>query len=215
MSAYLRSYKGLGDYHLDIFRGVAGLILAHQTTKAPSAISVVYPGCHRHISASLVFPSVTYIDCDSRVTPLFSDPKALSFIETHKEYPQDSDIRALTKSFDAKLSLPDASFDLLISASAGIVTKSCTRYVRKGGFLLVSDAHYDARMAHTMKEWDLKAVYHMDKKAFDSDVEGHFQLKGGGSVTEKHVQESIDQPSKQKRSFKLREEALFYAFQRT
>mmetsp|Transcript_13397 Transcript_13397/g.26424 ORF Transcript_13397/g.26424 Transcript_13397/m.26424 type:complete len:283 (+) Transcript_13397:121-969(+) len=215
MSAYLRSYKGLQDWHIPVFRSIAKLIIAHQIADPPTSFKTLYPGCHRHITASLFLPSVTYIDSDAKVQGLYSDPKALAYVAANKEYEGESHMLFKHKNFDQNLGLPDGSFDLIISASAGIVSVPCGRYLKKGGFLLVSDAHYDARMAYASpKLWELYGVYDGESETFTTDTKGHFQLKSGGCISMKEVQESIDVPEKRKRSFSLLKETLFYAFRR-
>lgn len=64
LNLYTKSYKGGGkkDVHLNVFQDARRLT---------GAIRVLYPGCHRHLTANLVFPDVTFIDCDNKVAPLY------------------------------------------------------------------------------------------------------------------------------------------------
>ena len=54
MSSFMRSYKGLDDWHLPIFRAVRDFLSARGIAEP----DVFYPGCHKHVQASLVFRKV-------------------------------------------------------------------------------------------------------------------------------------------------------------
>ena len=206
-SAYMKSYKGLNDFHLPVFTAVQ---------KFTSPAKVLYPGCHRHITASLIFQSVVYIDNYSKVKELYSDPKALEFVRENKEYSQEPEIVFKCKNFEGNFGENEKSFDLLMSLSAGIVSKPCGKYLKSGGYLFVSDAHFDARMAFVDPDFNLVGVYDDGLSDFDTsgkELSCHFISTKGVKMTNNMVQESIDKP-KAKRSFKLQKEALFYLFQR-
>lgn len=209
LSAYFRSYKGgLGDFHLPVFRALK---------KFTSATKLLYPGCHRHITASLVFPHVLYVDNYAKIKSIFSDEKVMAFIRENKEYPMNPEIQFKCKNFESDFGAKAGSFEILMSLSAGIVSKSCGKYLKPGGYLLASDAHYDARMAYVDPRFEFVAVFDDAKSDFDgSDAakKGHFITESGIAMTEEMVQESIDKP-KAKRSFKLQKETLFYIFKKT
>ncbi|KAL3901146.1 MAG: hypothetical protein SGARI_006118 [Bacillariaceae sp.] len=128
-----------------------------------------------------------------------------------------SNIRFLCNNFDNSLTLPLASFDLLISACAGIVSTPCAKYLKPGsGYLLVSDAHFDAREAFcNSHEFELVAVLDMDGTVRDAprDLEGHFTTTDSTPLTQAQVEESKVKP-KARRSFKLVKEGMFYLFQK-
>mmetsp|Transcript_47386 Transcript_47386/g.106507 ORF Transcript_47386/g.106507 Transcript_47386/m.106507 type:complete len:105 (-) Transcript_47386:135-449(-) len=102
--------------------------------------------------------------------------------------------------------------------SSGQVAPYCSRYVRKDGFLLVSDAHADARVAFIMKEWKLLAVWDQSRQEFDANhqtLERCFKVVGTGStISKRQVDESIRIGSLSKRSFKLEFEPMFFLFKR-
>lgn len=212
LSLVMRTYKGLGDFHIALFRAVKSF------TKAEH---VLYPGCHRHVQASLVFPKVVYIDTDKKVEAEFSDAAVLEWLRRHKFYPDTvatrPNMQFLLRDFTATdLPLSDGSFELLISMSAGIVSSSCAKYLRSGGFFLVSDAHFDARETSLHPEqFRLRAVYDLTEQRLKSEpeaLEGHFHTQSG-RITEEQVQQSIELP-KARRKFKLMKEALFYLFEK-
>ena len=208
LTAYFKTYKGgLGDIHIPVFRALK---------KFTAARKVLYPGCHRHITASLFFESVVYVDNYVKIRGTFSDEKVLDFVKENKEYTENPDITFKCKNFESDFGEKPGSFDLLMSLSAGIVSTSCGDYVKKRGYFLASDAHFDARMTYIDPRFELLAVYNNEKGDFDvSDdaKKGHFTTTLGKAMTKEMVQESIDKP-KAKRSFKLQKETLFYLFQR-
>jgi hypothetical protein len=207
LSKMLRSYKGVDDFHLPLFEATWGFT---------NACKVLYPGCHRHIGASLVFPEVDYVDCDKRVMDVYKDAAALEWVRKNKRYDSEPKISFLAADFTQKLGIPDGSFDLMVSACAGIVTATCGRYIRLGGHLLVSDAHFDARTVFLDKRFQLLAVYDMEERVLKSapgDLAGHFMTKAGPPICAKQVEMSIALP-KSRRRFKLVKEAMFYLFKR-
>eukprot|EP00914_Ancora_sagittata_P020717 GHVO01040857.1.p1 GENE.GHVO01040857.1~~GHVO01040857.1.p1 ORF type:complete len:241 (+),score=41.38 GHVO01040857.1:162-884(+) len=208
LNAYFKTYKnGDGDFHWPMFR---------ELNKLLDAKTVLYPGCHRHITASLIFPDVVYVDYYTKIADCFTDPKVLEWVNAHKEYDGSPKIIFKCGDFESPFGEEKESFDLAISLSAGIVTKSCSKYVKPSGHFLVSDAHYDARMLHLDPNFQLTHVWDDSTMTFNDTAEalkGHFTTRDGNRLTEAMVQESIDKP-KAKRSFKLQKEALFYLFKK-
>ena len=208
LTAYFKSYKGgLGDFHIPVFRALKNFT---------SAKKLLYPGCHRHVTASLIFSDVVYVDNYSKVAQLFSDEKVLQFVKENKEYEETSSIKFKCKNFEGDIGEKPGSFDLLMSLSAGIVSKPCEKYLKRGGYFLASDAHFDARMSFIDPKFEFIAVYDDSKKVFDdtdSAKSGHFVTQSGSYITPAMVQDSIDKP-KAKRSFKLQKETLFYLFRK-
>lgn len=201
-------YKGLDDWHIPIFREVEHL------TKAKH---VLYPGCDKHVTASLFFPSVVYVDCNKKVEAVFKDEQVLEWVTVNKAYSTEPTIKFICKSFESAFEKV-ASFDLMISASAGIVSKPCSKYLKPGGYFLVSDAHFDARTTFLRPDFTLIGVYDMETKTLETSVQtlaGLFQTTKGSPINKSQVEESIKLP-KQKRSFKLQKEAMFmfYLFQK-
>jgi len=209
LNLYFKTYqkKGAVDFHLDVFKGVNNIV-------KPSR--VLYPGCHRHVTASLVFNDVVYVDNYSKIKSCFIDEKVLDWVSSNKEYKEKAEIKFIGKNFESDFGEKVESFDLLMSLSAGIVTTSCSKYVKKLGYVLVSDAHFDARMLYLDLDFELTHVWDSERKKFDDDADalsGHFTTMDGKAITKDQVQESIDKP-KAKRSFKLQKEILFYLFQK-
>lgn len=216
LKLYLKAYKGGGtkDHHWKVFK---------ECQTWTSAQSVLYPGCHRHLTAALVFPVVTFVDNYKQVGSLYSDPAAVAFVEDNKTY--DEDARLDFFPYDVNQSMPSLkgrSYDLLISLSAGLMAEPCAQYVKSGGYLLVNDSHCDARsMFLQPQSWKLAAYWDEDKSSFTSEmIHRCFQVYLPRSKTDfapisiDQVEESLKVGSISKRSFKMVFEPLFYLFQR-
>ena len=207
--------------HFDVFSQV------QQWTNDPIK-RVLYPGCHRHLTASLIFPQVTYIDSDEKVAEFYADKAVEKYIDENKVY--DDDVVPRHYEFhchDVNHPLPTGvgkDFDLLISLSAGLVTEPCSDYVRNGGYLLVNDAHSDARTTFVRdNDWELIAYCDEesgDGKGFtDSNLNRCFRVKVPRSketqpMTQAQAEESVKVGSRSKRSFKMPFEPMFYLFQK-
>ena len=210
--AYFKSYKyGLGDWHLPLFKAVYDWIT--QTEKLP--VKVLYPGCYNHITTSLVFDNVVYIDSDPKMTKFFGDDAVKDWVKEQKHYDGDTSIQFECLNFSSlENKFGVESFDLLISACAGFVTPSTSLLLKNGGYCLVSDAHFDARMLSLDKNFTLVAVWDTadEKFVFDVDIlSQHFVTQKGEPITQAMVDESAAKP-KTRRSFKLKKEAMFYLF---
>jgi hypothetical protein len=109
---------------------------------------VLYPGSYLDISPSFVFPSVTYVDTDRRAKRFFADVAGVrDLVRSRQRYDGDAEIVFHHADYTGDLDAPAASFDLLVSLYAGFVSSPCTRYLRRGGWLLANNSHGDASMA--------------------------------------------------------------------
>ena len=213
LNLYKKSYKGGGtkDLHLAVFRAARSVT---------DATRVLYPGCHRHLTAALVFPDIQFVDYDSKVAPLYSDPTARDYVETNKEYEEELKYHFFCHDVNNEMKDVARDFDLLISLSAGAISGPCSRYVRKGGYLLVNDSHSDARMAFVSGDWKLQAYWDDDTKTFSTDdLDKCFQVKQKKSretlsISKKQVEESVEIGVVSKRSFKMLIDPLFFLFRR-
>ena len=65
LDAYFKTYKnGFGDHHWQLFREVDKIVKVEK---------VLYPGCHCHITASLVFKNVVYVDNYKKIAGCFAE----------------------------------------------------------------------------------------------------------------------------------------------
>ncbi|RNA04244.1 hypothetical protein BpHYR1_050306 [Brachionus plicatilis] len=191
----------LNDWHLPIFRAV------QEFTEAKR---VLYPGSYKHISPSLFLPNVTYNDFDIKMKQFFDDEEVLKWVENNKFYKEEAKIKFINQDFNQIFEELN-SFDLMISSCAGIVSKECSKYLKVGGYFLVSDAHSDARATFLMPEFSFEAVFDSSKKILDfSDTAkcGHFITTQGNAITQIMVEESIRIP-RSKRKFKIQKEEIF------
>ena len=201
-----KTYKGLDDYHLPLFKEVQ---------KMAKAKKVLYPGSHWHLQASLVFPDVSYIDYNKQVAPFFEDSAVQAWISEHKIYSATPELKFYQRDFE-HLKLPKGSYDLLISMSAGIVSKPCVQFLRPGGHFLVSDAHFDARTVALDQRFSLVGVYDMQREKLVTDkerLELCFVTTTGKKITREEVEISKEKP-KARRGFQLKREDCFYLFKR-
>eukprot|EP00287_Rhodomonas_sp_CCMP768_P008905 CAMPEP_0196741516 /NCGR_PEP_ID=MMETSP1091-20130531/40791_1 /TAXON_ID=302021 /ORGANISM="Rhodomonas sp., Strain CCMP768" /LENGTH=287 /DNA_ID=CAMNT_0042087255 /DNA_START=24 /DNA_END=888 /DNA_ORIENTATION=+ len=147
LSQFFKNYKcdekELDPLHFCLLDTVASLL-------SPSA-SVLYPGCHRHVTPSLFFTRVTYVDSDAKLRPFFADEAMQAWVQQNKKFLAPAELQFscqdFGKPFPAQIGAA-GEFDLMISASAGIVSTLCCKYLKpRTGLLLVSDAHFDAKEA--------------------------------------------------------------------
>jgi hypothetical protein len=192
---------------------------------------VLYPGAHRHLTTSLVFTHVTYLDCDKKVAPLYKDEKAREYIELNKIYDHESEFDFHVCNVLQERNLSDRlkekeQYDLLISLSAGVIAASCTKYIKQGGHLLVNDSHSDARSIFALHSNDWQLISYWNDDVFtNKDIDECFHIvskKKRGKVdkveprpmSKKEVEESISQGTVSKRSFHMIKDSSFYIFRK-
>lgn len=207
LTAYKRTYKGGGaaDFHFPIFQAAAELT---------NCKSVLYAGSHRHLTMSLAFPDVLYVDTDERVGDVFASESAAEYVSENKTYQEEQAMEF--RCADYTELRPDRKFDLLASLSAGQAAPHCSKHVRKGGFILASDAHSDTRTALLMDCWQLFAVWDDEKETFLTEKETLdrcFRVRGAGDlISAEQVRESVEVGAVSKRKFKLLTEPMFFLF---
>lgn len=214
LARYKRAYKGGGtkDPHYAILKGV----LEHTNAQI-----VLYPGCHRHITPALFFPNVTFVDYDTNVAPLYhpENTPVQNYMAHNKVYDGDSNYKFHCCNVNPIKGIPNlsASYDLLISLSAGLLAEACTRYVQPGGYLLINDAHSDARTVFAQGDWQLYA-YWDDERFHTTNLERCFQViqkdQSTAPITKEQAKESVEIGAVRKRSFKLLFEPMFFLFQK-
>jgi len=214
LTAYKKSYqkRGARDAHEVVFQSLTQI-----DPDIPS--KVLYPGCHRHITASLVFPHVDYVDCDSKVFDVYQDSAVREWILSDTQ--KSPEWTFTCSSFDSPLPTKTfslESFDLLISLSAGLIAKPCARYLKEGGLLLVNDSHGDASAAYVLQDeaqYQLTATWDAKTSTWSTtDLEDYFVTKRGEVLSDSQAEEMATIGIKSKRSFRLRQEAPFYLFRK-
>ena len=136
---------------------------------------VLYPGCSIHITPSIYFPHVVYVDQSQAAARFFADEDSLrEFLSRNKRYKQSAYFRFIPQDYSTPLPLMDDSFDLLLALFAEGISKSCTRYLRVGGTLLTNnhrgdglDAARDDRLVFQSTIRFRKGKYRIEKESPD------------------------------------------------
>jgi len=149
---------------------------------------VLYPGSFIHVTASLVFPSVVYVDNDRNAKRFFSKmDDVVSFVARHKVYGETPEMAFHGSSYEADIPEPDGSFDLLISLYAGFISKPCKRYLKLGGILAVNNSHGDASLASIDPGYEFIGVIQGrgDRlRVVEENLDAYFKPKKATKVTE-------------------------------
>ena len=177
---------------------------------------VLYPGSYLHITPSLFFPSVCYVDSLVGVADALADPDLRRYVADRRDYPEGPEIRCYEQDYHTFTSEPEASFDLLISLNAGLVSQASKRFLASGGLLLVNDEHYDARRAFVDLEYILTAVFageDLCMETSESKLAAYFKTGRGTLLTPEMVESDVHRsPSRAK--FKPAKSAAVYLFRR-
>jgi len=206
LEKYLSNYRGIDDPHLKAFRVIR---------KKFNVEGVLYPGSWIHLTGSLVFPYVVYVDFFAKMESMFNDPELLEYIETYSETANKPTIKFHRADYREGMEERKESFDLLISLSSGFVSKYCKPYLRKGGLLFVNNEHYDASMAYVDSDYMLIGVFTSASKLVEDKqrIHEYFLTKNNQPISLEMVNEnSKKSPSKAK--YKLSKKASFYLFQK-
>ena len=200
---YLSRYGGVHDWHLQAFRVLNNRFSPRRT---------LYPGSWIHLTPSLVFPYVAYIDLSPKKITL----DLLQYIEGHAEYQGKPKIVFHQSDYKASFVEEKSSFDLLISLSSGFVSEACSSYLKKGGLLFANNEHYDASMAYVDSKFKAIGVFKNPELLIRSkkEIESYFMTTRGIPITlEMVVENSKKAPSKARH--KLKKKSPLYLFQKS
>jgi hypothetical protein len=206
LSKYLSHYQGMEDWHLPAFRQIQSMFTPRK---------VLYPGSWIHLTPSLVFPHVVYVDNITQMKKMVKDPFLQQYITQHREYAASPKIEVYQKSYESNLG-EEASFDLLLSLSAGFISQACSQYLRTNGFLFVNNEHFDATRAYVDSQYELIGVFKTATKYISKgkNLQSYFLTRKDTPITLEMVQEnSLRSPSKIR--YKLKQKALFYVFKKS
>lgn len=146
---FLEYYKGFDDYYLPFFYWLKN----HYEIE-----KVIYPGSYIHITPSLVFPEVVYIDNTTSSKITFEDNNTWQFIKKYKMHKKNPKMRFYSKDYNSILDEKKSYFDLLISISAGFISVACVDYLKQKGLLLADNEHNDASMAFVSNKYELIGI---------------------------------------------------------
>ena len=206
LEKYLTKYGGISDPHLKVLK----LLKNNYEIER-----VMYPGCWIHLTPSLVFPYVVYVDNFAKIKSVLSDPELLEYIGTNSEIYGESIIKVHHIDFRDEIPEERTSFDLLISLSSGFVSQYCGSYLKKNGILLVNNEHYDATKAFVDGGFSPIGIFTSSGKLIQKKVLilEYFKTKKNRIITsEMVIENSKRSPSKAK--YKLKKKAHFYLFSR-
>lgn len=143
--------------------------------EAVGGVTVLYPGSYVDIAASMVFPSVMYIDVDERASGFFADTEGVAEIIVSEGEPASGAVEFIHADYTGELGIENETYDMLVSLYAGFVSEACTRYLRVGGVLLVAPSHGDAAMASIDPRYELSGIvasrsgnYHVRTDSLDT-----------------------------------------------
>ena len=135
LPTYLRDYRETRHSHdhdlLGVFRAARRLIGAPDT---------VYPGSYVHLSPSLVFPRVCYVDSVKGFGVAMQSDDLIAWLDAHKEYAEPAAVWAVETAYDRIPSTLFARFGLMVSLNAGAVSQECKHLLTPGAHLLVTTA---------------------------------------------------------------------------
>lgn len=153
--------------------------------------TALYPGSFVHITPSLVFPSVTYIDTDKRAKTFFNNPEVYDYIDRHKIYTERSSIVFIPEDYRKSPQDISEEYDLLISLYAGFVSKYCTQYLRVDGLLLVNNSHGDASMASIQNNLKLIGIFNRRNQKYsysEYNLDSYLIPKKDMVITEEYLE---------------------------
>ena len=127
---------------------------------------VLYPGSYCDVVPSLVFSDVVYVDSYKKTEKFFKDNDIMSYIYNHKLYTREPNIAFYLSDYSSKINKLKNDFNLLISLSAGFISISCKKYLKKNGIFLANDDHYDATRAYLEKDYRLIGVFDLLNESY-------------------------------------------------
>ena len=206
----------LADYR-DRQGGIHDLLTVFQQVRERfGGARALYPGSYLHITPSLVFPQVCYVDSLKGIGEALADPGLLEYVNRHKNYPEDALIRCYQQDYQGSIAEPEESFDLLISLNAGFISQAAKRLLRPGGLLLVNDGHYDARRAYTDPNYQLLGGFEGESLGLETaedTLSAYFKTAKGTQLTPEMVEADAKRPPSKAR-FKPAKTATVYLFRK-
>ena len=144
-------------YHISRERTLIGLF--REINKHFNPKRILYPGSFVHITPSLIFSNVTYIDSVKGVNKFFEDPEVNEYIINNKEYSEKTNLKFYHQDYYEEIPERLGSYDYVISLYGGFIGQAVKKYLIKGGILVCNDSHGDASMASKDPDYKLIAVY--------------------------------------------------------
>ena len=206
LQQYLMAYHGVKDWHLFAFRLISQRLAPRQ---------VLYPGSWNHVTPSLIFPYVVYIELSSRIERQFQDPTLRQYIHYHAEYSEMPQLRFHRGDYRNTIDTLLNSFDLVLSLSAGLISRDCQQYIKPQGYLLVNNTHHDASLAYVDPAYTLIGVFPNAMRYLDdpATIHRYFNTTHNTTITQNMVLDNL-QRSPSKARYKLKHTASLYLYQK-
>src|SRR6056297_2876906 len=158
----------------------------------------MYPGSYIHITPSLIFPEVIYVDNFKKAKEFFKNKsEILEYVEKKKIYKKKTNIKFEPMDYWDDLPIPKGHNDLLISQYAGFVSQACKKYLRKGGILFANDSHGDATLAKLDTDFDFTGVLEYSKGKYqftNEDLDQYFTFKRDRPIDIEKVKKTMKGP---------------------
>ena len=206
LPTYLRDYCNMHHCRdlLGVFRAVCDLIGVQR---------VVYPGSYVHLTPSLVFPRVCYVDSVKGFGAAMQSDDLVPWLTAHKEYEGPVEFTTIETAYNQIPSTLLAVFGLMISLNAGAISQECKPLLSPGAHFLANDGHYDAARAHVDGDYTLVAAFSA-YGAYETGEEllrGYFVTKQGKPLTREMLAENA-QRSPSKARYKMARTASAFLF---
>lgn len=162
--------------------------------------SALYCGSYVHITPSLYFDYVVYIDLDKKANKFFNN----------KEYIQniigDAKFTFYYQDFNEHINEPKESLDLLISLYSGHGSINNLKYIKSGGYVFVNNSHNDAYNCFLNSNLSLIATLN-NNIINTNNLEEYFVLK-------KDTDKELFLANRHMKTIRFKKEANFYIFQK-
>lgn len=173
--------------------------------------TVLYPGSYVHITPSLIFPEVIYMDTDKKANSFFTNREDIwQYINHNKEYSDDHKFHFLHEDYRMANKLQQSSVDLIISEYAGFVSLYTKPFLKKKGILIAGDSHGDGTMANSDTDFKFLGVLEYNK--------GHYfyknRDKGNYFTMNRNRDVDFDLIRKKMKGPKYSHNAAYYIFQK-
>ncbi len=191
LDIYLADYKDRQGGTLDLME------VFQQVRDSFGVTRALYPGSYVHVTPSLVFPQVIYVDSLKGISEAFADSRLLEYINSHKNYRGEAFIKCYQQDYESWNAEPEESFDLLISLNAGFISQAAKRFLRPSGLLLINDGHYDARRAYTDPDYRLLGGFSGEDFRLDTSedsLSAYFKTVSGIPLTLEMVEADAKRP---------------------
>ena len=145
-----------------------------------SSSSLLYLGCGAHLTPSLFFEHVCFVDNWKKSKNFYTEEDVLQYVVKNKVYKGKPKMVFHFSDYTKDFGEEHESFDVLLSQFAGFVSCAGKKFLKPGGILVANDSHADASMAYLDKQhFELIAVYNEESddlcRIERSDLDKYFK----------------------------------------